>query len=433
MATLGALLLNFSPDLLDEIQEQVSERDFYKNGHKVIFHALISLYERGVGIDILTLTDELIAQGNLEKGGGAAYVAALTSRVPSTANAVTYAKIIKQNAIRRSLMNISNVLMENAHNESVDTRVVIEKTEQSLFDLGENHSENDLKPARTVIQITWENIEERAKHPGEYSGIPSGFEDLDKMTNGFQKSEMIIIGARPSIGKTALALSMTINMAVKKRIPCGFFTLEMSETTLMERILSSVGRVNSNKIRAAGLLKNTDLNKLSEAASLIYEAPLYLQDTPYIPLLDLRSLSRRMVRKHGIKIIFIDYITQVAPEDPAMPRHEQISHISRSLKALSRELDIPIVVLSQVGRQTEGKAPTLSDLRESGALEQDADLVIFLHRERNFNNEDESYENSRGIIRTELSVAKQRNGPTGSLSVAFIPEFACFENFTFER
>jgi len=430
MATIGALLLNFSPNLLDEVQQHVRPDDFFKGSHQVIFKSIISLFEKGEGVDILTLTGELKLNGELERAGGNAYIASLTSRVPASSNVSYYARQVKEASTRRALLNTARTIIDETRNESLESRTIIENAEKSIFELNDNQSRGDLKPAREVIQKTIENIEKRYRNKEPYSGIPSGFDALDNMTNGFQNSEMIIIGARPSIGKTALALSMAMNISIKQQIPCGFFTLEMSELSLMLRILSAESRVNSNSIRT-GLLRKSDITRMHDAAGRIYEAPLIIQDTPNIPLLDLRSLARRMVMKHDVKIIFVDYIGLISPEDSRLPRHEQISQISRSLKSLARELDIPIIALSQVGRQSEGHAPTLAHLRESGALEQDADIVLFLHRERNLDNEEEEG-NNKSVIKTELIVAKQRNGPTGTLNLAFLPQYTRFEKYTYE-
>ena len=430
MATLGALLLNFSVDLLDEVQQLVRPDDFFKGAHQNIFRAISSLHEKGEGVDLLTITGELTSTGFLEKSGGAAYVASLTSRVPTSANVSYYAKIVQETSIRRSLLNAARHIISDAHDDSRETRLIIEDAEKSIFELNDSQSRGELKPAREVIQKTIETIESRYRTKEGFTGIPSGFDALDNLTSGFQNSEMTILGARPSIGKTALALSMATNIAVKNRIPCGFFTLEMSEVSLMMRVVSAESKINSNNLRT-GLLRPTDFNKLTEAAGRIYESPLILQDTPNIPLLDLRSLARKMVTKHGVRIIFIDYIGLISPEDSSQPRHEQISQISRSLKALARELDVPIVALSQVGRQSEGKAPSLADLRESGALEQDADLVLFLHRDRMIDRDDDQHENSP-VVKTELIVAKQRNGPTDTVNVAFIPHFTRFENLSYD-
>ncbi len=430
IATLGALLLNFSVDLLDEVQQHVRPEDFFKGAHQHILRAILGLNEKGAGVDILTLTGELSARGLLEKAGGAAYIASLPSQVPTTANVAYYAKIVQDASIRRSLLDAAREMIADAHDDSQETRLIIEEAEKAIFNLSDNQSRGDLKPARDVIQKTIETIESRYKTKEGFTGIPSGFDALDNLTSGFQNSEMTIIGARPSIGKTALALSMATNIAVKNRIPCGFFTLEMSEVSLMMRVVSAESKINSNNLRT-GLLRPTDFNKLTEAAGRIYESPLILQDTPNIPLLDLRSLARKMVSKFGIRILFIDYIGLITPEDTSQPRHEQISSISRSLKALARELDIPVVALSQVGRQSEGKPPNLADLRESGALEQDADVVLFLHRNRILDTDGEPHENN-SVVKTDLIVAKQRNGPTDTVSVAFIPHFTRFENLSYD-
>lgn len=427
MAILGALLLNFSVDLLEEVQQFVLAKDFFKEAHQLIFRAITSLKDRGEGVDLLTLTAELRASKSIEKTGGPGYVASLTERVPSAANVVYYAKLVQDASIRRSLLNIAYQLIADAHNESLETRLIIEEAEKSIFNLNDNQSRGELKPAPEVIEKTVSTIEERYKSKRSYTGVPSGFDSLDRLTCGFQNSEMIIIGSRPSIGKTAFALSMATNIAIRNKIPCGFFTLEMSAISLMLRIVSAESRINSNSLRT-GLLKTADFNKIvTDTAGRIYDAPLIFQDTPNIPLLDLRSLARRMVSKHGVRIVFIDYIGLVSPENTNQERHEQISQISRSLKALARELDVPIVVLSQVGRQSEGKTPSLADLRESGALEQDADVVLFLHRERTFD-EDEDDRESSSIIKTDLIVAKQRNGPTDMVRLAFVPHYTRFDN-----
>ena len=366
-ATLGALLLNFSVDLLDEVQQYVRPDDFFKGAHQHIFKAIITLHEKGEGIDILTLTGELKAQGKLEKSGGAAYVASLTSRVPTTANVSYYAKLVQEASIRRSLLDAARQMIATAHDDSRETRLIIEEAEKSIFELNDNQSRGELKPAREVIQKTIETIESRYRTKEGYTGVPSGFESLDNLTSGFQNSEMTIIGARPSIGKRHWLFPWPQTSPLKTEFHVVFSHWKCQKFSLMMRIVSAESKINSNNLRT-GLLRPTDFNKLTEAAGRIYESPLILQDTPNIPLLDLRSLARKMVTKHGVRIIFVDYIGLISPEDSSQPRHEQISQISRSLKALARELDVPIVALSQVGRQSEGKAPTLADLRESGHL-----------------------------------------------------------------
>ena len=430
MATLGALLLSFSIDLLDEVQQHIGVGDFFKGAHQLIFNGIVRLNEKGEGVDILTLTDVLTASGDIEKAGGAAYVAALTSRVPTTSNVSYYARIVKEASMRRALLNTARTVIAQAHDDSLEVRRTIEDAEKSIFDLIDNQSRGELKVVRDVLPATVKIIEDRSKTKKEYTGIPSGFSAIDKLTSGFQDSEVTILGARPSIGKTALALSMATNIAITNRIPCGFFTLEMSAISLMMRVVSSISHIDSNKIRT-GLMSPKEFNKLTHAGGEIYEAPLILQDTPNIPLLDLRSLARKMVTKHGVRAIFIDYIGLITPEDISLPRYEQISSISRSLKALARELNVPIIALSQVGRQSEGKAPTLADLRESGALEQDADVVFFLYRDRSVDSE-ESEQDNNGLVETKLIVAKQRNGPTGAVKLHFVPRFTCFQDYNYD-
>ena len=429
VATLGALLLSFSFDLLDEVIQHVKPEDFFKGAHQLIFKNILQLYDRGEGVDILTLTDELTNSGELEKAGGDAYVASLTSRVPTTANVAWYAKIVKETSIRRSLLHAARTIIAHAHDESQEIRSIIDNAENIIFDIIDNQTRGQLKPVGEVLKKTMKIIEERENDPFSYTGtgIQSGYHALDKLTGGFQKSEVTIIGARPSIGKTALALSMASNISIKNKIPCGFFTLEMSDISLMTRIIATDSKINSNLFRFGNVGKSK-YKYVVESASRIYESPLIFQDTPNIPMLDLKSLARKMVMKFDVKIIFIDYIGLITPEDTRIPRYEQVSAISRSLKALARELDIPIVALSQLRRESEKNKPNLADIRESGALEQDADVVMFLHRERNIDKEDDDSGQKNKLI-TELAIAKQRNGPIGTVQLLFVPEYAHFTSY----
>ena len=276
------------------------------------------------------------------------------------------------------------------------------------------------------MPATLEVIETHIRNRDAYTGIPSGFTDLDNMTSGFQNSELIIIGARPSIGKTALALSMSQNIAVERKIPTGFFSLEMSCQQIGQRLLSQEARIPSQKLRS-GMLKMDDLQRLQDAASRCYESPFYVVDSPNMKLLDLRAIARQMVLQYQVKIIFIDYLTLVTSENTTIPRHEQIAEISRSLKSLARELAIPVVALSQVKRDAEGQRPTLADLRESGSIEQDADVVMFLHRDRRHETDQEE---RSPVQDTELILSKQRNGPIGDIHIAYLPSYTKFENKT---
>ncbi|MBN2655835.1 MAG: replicative DNA helicase [Spirochaetales bacterium] len=423
-ATIGAVLLNFTPEVIDSVQMQIRSEDFYKTAHRIIFSVISELYNKGEAVDILTLTNELSRRKELEKAGGPGYVSALTSAVPTSANVEYYAKIVKENSIRRRLIEISGVITLEALKESKECSEILEEAEKYIFDINDRqNSSGSYQTAAEVIENTVKSIEKRYQSKNNFTGIPSLFDGLDKMTSGFQNSEMIVIGARPSVGKTAFALTLACNIAISQRISCGFFTLEMSSESLMTRIVSSEAGIESQKLKN-GLLRPADFSYLTDAAGRIYEAPLYIDDTPNIKLLELRSSARRMKAKQDIRILIVDYIGLISVEDKRIPRHEQMAEVSRSLKSLARELDIPVIALSQVGRQSEGRAPGLADLRESGAIEQDADMVMFLHRDRGIAEPGNQPSDS---IATELIVAKNRNGPVGMVPLNFIPQYTRFE------
>ncbi len=421
VATLGALLLD--PEALATVIRLLRPEDFYKTSHQRIYQAILILFDRNEACDLITLTEQLKDSGLLEACGGAAYVSRLTSAVPTSANVIYYARIVQECSMRRSLARIASEMMAEAYEEGQEVRLVIEEAERKIFEITDKQHTGTFQAARDIVPKTIEAIEKLYHIKDSYIGIPSGFHDLDTLTSGFQNSEFIVLGARPSVGKTALALTMASNMAVRNHIPVGFFTLEMSAMALMQRLLSSEARIDSNSLRS-GFLKPSDFHKLTEAASKIYEAPLYIEDTPSLKLLDLRALARRMKSQFNVAIIFIDYLTLITAENRELPRHEQIADISRSLKALARELDIPVVALSQVRRESEGKEPTLADLRESGSIEQDADVVLFIHRERLAGSPDRDFP---ADVKTKLIIAKQRNGPVGDLEIAFIPKYTKFE------
>ncbi len=429
-ATLGAILLD--GDVISTVLRYLRTEDFYSTSHQKIFKAIIDLFNRGETIDLISLTDRLSAGGELEAVGGTTYISSLTDEVPTSANVAYYAKIVKDRSVRRQLLKISGGLLSQAYDEGLETRVLIEEAEQKIFEITDSNHTDSYRGVHDIIAETIEAIEKLYHTKDSYTGVPSGFPDLDNMTSGFQKSEFIVIGARPSVGKTAFALTMAANMAIHRKVPIGFFTLEMADMALMQRLLSSEARINSEKLRT-GMLRPADFHNLTEAAGRIYEAPLFIDDTPNIKLLDLRAQARRMKSKEDIKALFIDYIGLIEPENKAnVPRHEQVAEISRSIKSLARELQIPIICLSQVGRQSEGKPPTLADLRESGSIEQDADVVLFLHRERE-DSRDNRDGQSPGNVETDLVVAKQRNGPVGTVKLAFLPSYTKFESFSHEK
>jgi replicative DNA helicase len=427
-ATMGALLLD--SEALSTVLLYLRPADFYRTSHKKIYHGIISLFQKGDVVDLITLTEVLRTQGELEACGGSAYISSLTSEVPTAANVEYYARIVQGCSVRRSLLKISYEIVASAHDDSQESRFIIEEAERKIFEITDRQQTGSFKTAGEVVARTIEAIEKRYHTKENYTGTPTGFSDLDDMTSGFQPAEFIVIGARPSVGKTAFACTIAANMAIRFKIPVGFFTLEMSDMALMQRIVASEARIGSQKIRTA-LLTPADFHSLTDAAARIYEAPLYIEDTPNMKLLDVRAQARRMITAHDVRILFIDYLTLITPErEGNVPRHEQIAEISRSLKALARELEVPVVALSQVRRETEGKQPSLADLRESGSIEQDADVVIFLHRERG--TEREGQGGPINNIETEVIVAKQRNGPVGTVRMAFLPEYTKFESLSRE-
>ena len=412
VATLGAVLID--TEALPAIIHLVRPEDFYKGAHQRIFEAILSLFDRGQSIDLITLAEELRARGVLEQCGGAAYVSRLTSAVPTSANVEYYARIVQASSIRRTLARVSQEIIAQAHDNSAEISVILEEAERKIFEISDRNQTGTYYPAKEIVKQTFEAIERHYHSKTEYTGIPSGFKDLDQLTMGFQSSEFIVIGARPSVGKTAFALTIAANMAIRQKIPVGFFSLEMSSMAIMQRLLSMEARLDSQRMRT-GMLSPADFSRITEACGRLYEAPLYISDSPDLKLLDLRAQARRMKSHQDVKVIFVDYITLISSENRELPRHEQIAEVSRSLKALARELNLPVIALSQVRRETEGKKPTLADLRESGSIEQDADVVIFIHTE-----------DLKAEVR-EVAVAKQRNGPVGDIALAFLARYTKFE------
>jgi replicative DNA helicase len=433
LASLGAMLLD--EDAVATVIQYLRPDDFYANANRRVYGAILNLFNRGLKADIITVTEELRKAGELDLSGGPSYVASLTNVVPSSANVDYYAKIVHDCSLRRSLIRVAGEAGAKSFDESLESRIILEETQQKIFELSTDRNTLSFKSAKDIIPRAIETIEKLYHNRDTYTGVPTGFDELDAMTSGFQSAELIIIGARPSVGKTALALTMAANMSVSekngRRIPTAFFTLEMSDMALMQRLISSEANIESNKIRS-GLLKPSDFHSLMEAAGRIYEAPLYIVDMPNMKLLDLRAQARRLRAQQKVEIIFIDYLTLISSDNYNLQRHEQIAEISRSLKSLARELNIPIVALSQVRRDAEGKRPNLSDIRESGSIEQDADLVMFLHRERESDKKTGQPENPNKA-NTELIIAKQRNGPVGTVEIMFLPQFTKFAPLTREH
>ena len=416
-AVLGALLLDW--DSMSEVVTTLKPEKFYSLQNQLIYEALFKLFTKNIKGDTLSLINKLTEDGKLEQAGGTAYIASLTDKVPSSENIEYYANVVKDRATRRDLIKATSEIRSSAFELNQESNLILDQAEKKIFALAEHSEMSVIHDVKNVMIQEIDLIEKRFKSKNQFTGVPTGFANLDAMTSGFQNSDLIILGARPSIGKTAMALSMMQHISLDRKIPCGFFSLEMSTELIGMRILAQESRVSMSKIRS-GMIKIDEIQKIQDAAGRWFEAPLYIVDTPNMRLLELRSMARRMVEKHGVKIIFIDYIGLIATDNPTAPVFEQVSEISKSLKALARELKIPIVALSQVSRNAEGEEPNLAQLRGSGSVEQDADVVMFLHRERL---KDES-----PIQDAKLILAKQRNGATGDIKIKFIPAYSKFEN-----
>ena len=422
-ATLGALLLDW--ESISVVVKYLRPEKFYSLQNQKIFQAMLDLYAAGKQCDLISLKESLKEKGELDAAGGSSYISELTDKVPTSANVEYYAKIVQDQSIRRALIKSAANITSHSFDDTMESRAVLEEAQKEIFELTDESSSQNYKTTHDLVTEVLDKIYAKYKDKTSITGVESGIDDLDEMTSGFQPSEMIILGARPSIGKTAMALTMMEHIAIEKKIPTAFFSLEMSDVQLVQRLLVQESRIRSENLRS-GIFTIEDFKKMQDAAGRIYDAPLYIIDTPNMKLLDLRSMARRLKAQFDIKIIFIDYITLIGSENTTIPRHEQVSEISRSLKALARELNIPIVALSQVSRSVEGKEPSLADLRESGSIEQDADVVMFLHRER-------TAEDKSAPIETKLILSKQRNGPTGVVNVMFIPYYTKFENISRQR
>ncbi len=420
-ATLGALMFDWSP--IAEVVTYLQPDHFYSQQNQIIFQAFLSLFGQGITGDVLSVTNELTKHNLLDKAGGPSYIASLASEVTTAANIEYYAKIVLDCATRRSLIKIASEIHASAFDEGRESRAILDDAEKKIFALTDMGQTIYIHDMHEVVNKTTTLIQQHYHNKGDLPGIASGIGALDTMTGGFQNSELSIIGARPSMGKTALALSMMENIAVDQNVACGFFSLEMSFEQIGQRLLSQVARISGKKIRT-GQLKITELQQINDAAGRVYEAPLYIVDTPNMQLLDLRAMARRMVQKHQVKIIFIDYIGLISTQNSSAPVYEQVSEISKSLKSLARELNIPVVALCQVARDAEGTEPNLAQLRGSGSIEQDADVVMFIHRERK-KAEDGQMD---PVQDAKLIVAKQRNGPIGDVELLFLSSFTKFEN-----
>jgi replicative DNA helicase len=429
-AALGSLLQD-AEAVAEVIQLHLRPGDFYSRANQRIYEAVLSLDNKGVRSDIQSVVQELRQLGKLDEAGGAAYVSSLTTVIPTSANIEYYAQSVQNYSLRRALLRVASEIGVKAYDESKESRVVLEEIQQSIFDLSDDRQLFSFHKIVDVLKKTVDIIDNAYRTKKAITGISTGFGRLDEMTSGFQPSDFIVIGARPSVGKTALALNMASHMAFHHNIPTAFFSLEMSDVALTQRLISSEAQVEGNKLRS-GYLSSSDFRNILEVAGKMSEAPFYIVDMPNMKLLDLRSQARKLRSQQQVEIMFVDYLGLIGHENNSMPRHEQVSEISRSLKSLARELGIPLVVLCQLNRENErsgkGEPPTLANLRDSGSIEQDADLVLFLHRDlaKKKKEPEEQEKTPLDIIPTDLIIAKQRNGPVGSIKLELKSKFARF-------
>lgn len=422
IAVLGSMLI--SEDAIAQTIETLAPNYFYKDVHRKIFETIVELYDSNSPVDLITLSEELKKKGILEEVGGPAYLALIANSVPSAANVQYYAKMVKEKYILRSLINVSTEIIKRCHQSAEDVDELLDSAEKSIFEIVSHRIEGRVIPIKELIKSSIATIDNLYQRKSQITGIPSGFIEFDSLTAGFQNSDLVIVAGRPSMGKSAFACSIAEHVALDEKLPVAIFSLEMSKENLVHRMLCSHARVNAHKVRS-GFLSPEDWTRLTSAAGKLLEAPIFIDDTTGINVLELRAKARRLKAHHDIKLLIVDYLQLMRSLSRAENRQQEISEISRSLKDLARELDIPVIAISQLSRATEqrqDKRPQLSDLRESGAIEQDADVVILLFRKEYYYPSEEN----KGIA--EVIIAKQRNGPVGVVKLAFIKEYTRFEN-----
>ena len=442
-ATLGSLLEDVEA-VSAAISQHIHAEDFYSRANQRIYEAVLSLDAKGLRPDIQTVVQELKHLGKLDEAGGASYVSGLTTVIPSSANIDYYAQMVKNYSLKRSLLNVASKIGISAYDESKEARETLEEVQQIIFKLSDDRQVFSSRKIGEVLKETIDIIDQVRESKSPITGVSSGIEKLDQLTAGFQKDEFIIIGARPSVGKTALALNMAAHMAFhgvqipgkgNKKIPTAFFSLEMSSIALVQRLISSEAMVQAQNLRT-GFLSSGDYKKIIDVMGIIYEAPFYIVDMPNMKLLDLRSQARKLRSQQQVEIIFIDYLGLIGHDNNSLPRYEQISEISRSLKSLARELHVPVVVLCQLNRDAQNEVPTLANLRDSGSIEQDADLVLFLNRDASKKKKNDKEDEKQGpidVIPTDLHIAKQRNGPIGVVKLELVTKYAKFAPLSKEQ
>jgi replicative DNA helicase len=407
-SVLGALLLD--RDAVVAVVEFLRPEHFYEEKHQRIFDVIIDLYQEREPVDVVTVTEKLKKDKNLKLIGGAEYLTTLVNMVPTAAHAEHYGKLVRDDFTKRQLITAAAKISDMSFDDSGDVRQILDNAESTVFSLAQQHLKQVFTPVKNILTESFDRLDELHKNAGGLRGVPTGFTDLDETLAGMQDSNLLILAARPGVGKTALALNIAQNASFKNKMPVGFFSLEMGKEELMDRLLVSQAEIDAWKMKT-GRLDEDEFTKLSDAMGELYETPLYIDDTPGMSILEMRTKARRLQAEHGLKLIIVDYLQLARPTRNMDNRVQEVSEISQGLKNLARELKIPVLAMSQLSRQVESrgiKRPQLSDLRESGAIEQDADVVMFLWREN-----DDDLENMK------LDIAKHRNGPLKSINLRF--------------
>ncbi len=423
-SVLGAILLE--NESISTVIENLNPDDFYKDSHKKIFVAMLDLYEKNEPIDLITLTEQMSKREQIKDIGGASYLSSIVSMVPTSANAGYHAKIVKEKAILRNLINTATEIVAQGYDTEQDVHELLDKAETKIFNISEKMVKQSYVHIKHVIKDTIELVDKLFDKKEHITGLPTGFADLDEATTGFHPGDLIVVGARPGMGKTAFALNVITNAAIEGKVPIAIFSLEMTKEQIVLRMLCSEGEVDSKAVRS-GYHTKEDYRKLVNAAGRLADAPIYIDDA-FNTILDIRAKSRRLKAEHGLGLIVIDYLQLMSGTNSFAAREQVISEISRSLKALAKDLSVPVIVISQLNRSCEtrgeNKRPIIADLRESGAIEQDADAILFLYRGEYYNAKDAE----EGVA--ELNIAKQRSGPTKTIKLTFLDKYTKFKNYT---
>ncbi len=419
---LGSMLI--SADVIPIVTEVVKAEDFYREAHQKIFQGVVDLYSRGEPADPITLAEELKTKGILEGVGGKPYIHTLISSVPTAANAKYYAEIIERNAVIRGLIRAGTEIVKQGYEAPEDVEATIDKAENLIFNVSQRRISERFIPIKDLLTESFEQIEKLYEKRTHVTGLPTGFVELDKLTSGLHPSDLIVIAARPSMGKTSLALGVVANLGLQYKVPVAAFSLEMSRHQLAQRLMCAEARVDAQTLRT-GTLKEEDWPKLSNAVGRLAEAPIFIDDTANITIMEVRAKARRLMARENLGLIVVDYLQLMQGDARSENRQQEISEISRALKILGRELNVPVIAISQLSRaveQRQDKRPLLSDLRESGAIEQDADLVLFIYRDDYYHRDSDD----KGVA--EIIISKHRNGPTGLVKLAFLEHYTKFAN-----